>query len=289
VTGGEAAVGRPRVSRAAARRRKAIALPIYPHVDLLELDATVGFVRGLMLRGYDVCTVAATEEAIPTTTPLHVLAERRFHELPHPAMVIVVGSAGSHAIEALGDVALVEYLRSVAGAGGCELVASVGTGSLLLAAAGLLEGRTATTHWAFGRILDELGARYVRAPFHDDGAIATAAGGSGAMDLALHLLARFGSPGQAKLVQLFGEYDPEPPLGQLVPAELDERGLALELTQRRPQLAAALADHPDLLGAVDRAVAHVLGGGGSAVRGSSTGRHALAAAGTTHREDAPWQ
>ncbi|WP_282945032.1 DJ-1/PfpI family protein [Cellulomonas endometrii] len=95
------------------------------------------------------------------------------------------------------------------------LLASVCTGSLVYAAAGLLAGRPATTHWA---ALDELAeldrsvlidteARYV-----DDGDVVTSAGVSAGIDMALHLVARLESPDAARRVRREIQYDPAPPV-----------------------------------------------------------------------------
>jgi transcriptional regulator GlxA family with amidase domain len=95
------------------------------------------------------------------------------------------------------------------------LLASVCTGSLVFAAAGLLAGRPATTHWASLDALSELDEtievrRDVR--FVDDGDVVTAAGVSAGIDMALHLVARLSSTETAAKVRRGLQYDPEPPV-----------------------------------------------------------------------------
>jgi transcriptional regulator GlxA family with amidase domain len=86
---------------------------------------------------------------------------------------------------------------------------------LILAAAGLLEGRKATTHWAHYRTLEQLGATYIKRRWVEDGKFITSAGVSAGIDMALHLLARLSDEQTAKRVQLGIEYEPEPPFGPI--------------------------------------------------------------------------
>src|SRR5262249_19985307 len=90
---------------------------------------------------------------------------------------------------------------------------SVCTGALLLAAAGLLDGLTATTHWRAADLLNELGARYLpeRVVEHLPQRIITAAGVSSAIDMALRLVERLVDRQAAQAAQLLIEYDPQPP------------------------------------------------------------------------------
>jgi transcriptional regulator GlxA family with amidase domain len=91
------------------------------------------------------------------------------------------------------------------------LMTSVCTGALILAAAGLLEGRPATTHWS---ALDSLASYGVEvrpeARFVDTGKVVTSAGVSAGIDMALHLIARLDSPERARGVRRYIQYDPEP-------------------------------------------------------------------------------
>ena len=92
---------------------------------------------------------------------------------------------------------------------------SVCTGSLVLADAGLLDGRPATTHWGSLEQLGGLGAGVEVRPddrFVDTGDVVTAAGVSAGIDMALHLVARLHSPDRARQVRRYIQYDPEPPV-----------------------------------------------------------------------------
>ena len=95
------------------------------------------------------------------------------------------------------------------------LMASVCTGSLVYAAAGLLTGRRATTHWASLNLLSELDPTVVtdvEARFVDDGDLITSAGVSAGIDMALHLVARLTDAERAREVRRYLQYDPMPPV-----------------------------------------------------------------------------
>jgi putative intracellular protease/amidase len=100
------------------------------------------------------------------------------------------------------------------------------TGALILGAAGLLEGREATTHWSFLPQLRNLGAKPVARRWVEDGKLITSAGVSAGIDMALALAARLTDEATARTLQLVIEYDPAPPFGgidreKIDPAQLD--------------------------------------------------------------------
>jgi transcriptional regulator GlxA family with amidase domain len=113
-----------------------------------------------------------------------------------------------------------------------EWTTSVCTGSLLLAAAGVLEGLDATTHWLELETLGELGACPTERRVVEQGKVITAAGVSSGIDMALVLAARIAGDEFAQMVQLMIEYDPQPPFdagcSKKAPPELVDRlrGLA---------------------------------------------------------------
>jgi transcriptional regulator GlxA family with amidase domain len=94
-----------------------------------------------------------------------------------------------------------------------EVVGSVCTGALILASVGLLEGRQATTHWAFYKVLEQFGAKYVRERWVEDGKFICSAGVSAGIDMALQLAARLTDERKAREVQYRLGYDPHPPFG----------------------------------------------------------------------------
>ena len=118
---------------------------------------------------------------------------------------------------------------------------SVCTGSLLLAAAGLLTGICATTHWASRDALERYGAVYTEQRVVEHGKIITAAGVSSGIDMALHLLALIGGEQLAKAVQLSIEYDPQPPFDAGSPAKAGPELVSLVCARQPRERAGA---HP---------------------------------------------
>lgn len=197
--------------RTAAQAKRVIAFVVYPQLDPLDL---IGPLEVLSSLGdlYSCVTVGANREAVPATAPVALVPTATFAEVPHPFALVVPGGSTGTAAAMAGGPAL-DYIRSAAPT--AEIVASVCTGALLLGAAGLLEGRRATTHWTAAGLLERQGARYVRERWVEDGKILTAAGVSAGIDMALHLAARLTDEGTAKRVQALIEYDPAPPFGGL--------------------------------------------------------------------------
>jgi transcriptional regulator GlxA family with amidase domain len=183
-----------------------IAIPLYPRFT--ALDAIGPYEVLSRLPGASVTFVAA--EAGPVHTDngmLTVCAEAALAELPDPDIVLVPGGPGEVAARAGGE--LLEWLRDTAPA--ATWVTSVCTGSLVLAAAGLLAGRRATTHWMAFEQLRALGAVPVQERVVFDGNVVTAAGVSAGIDMALALAARVAGEQVAQAIQLGIEYAPEPP------------------------------------------------------------------------------
>ncbi|MEJ7750584.1 MAG: DJ-1/PfpI family protein [Thermoleophilaceae bacterium] len=138
---------------------------------------------------------------------LTVVAEGRWEDSPAPDVLVVPGGIGTRAL--LGDKRMLAWVRSVHET--ARFTTSVCTGSLVLAAAGLLEGTDATTHWADRDTLASLGAVAVTERVVERGKIITAAGVSSGIDMALRLAERLAGPEVAQAIQLAIEYDPEPP------------------------------------------------------------------------------
>lgn len=138
---------------------------------------------------------------------LTVQATASFDQVPKPDIVVVPGGVGTRAL--LEDEAILQWLRKVHETS--LYTTSVCTGSLLLAAAGLLSGLEAATHWNAFDLLASLGAKPVKARVVQQGKIITAAGVSSGIDMALQLAALITDETTAKAVQLYIEYDPEPP------------------------------------------------------------------------------
>jgi transcriptional regulator GlxA family with amidase domain len=218
------------------KERKLLAFPVYPGVTPLDLVGPLTVLRNLYGTPYRTVVVGERREQLETDTALRVLPAATFAEVPQPFAVVVPGG-GAATVAAMQDQALVGYVRSAAAT--AELVGATGNGALLLAAAGLLEGRRAAVHWAYAELLESLGATVVPERWIEDGRFLTAAGGSAGIDMMLALLARWKSRSGAQLAQLFMEYDPEPPFGPLDPAGGDAE---LAELLRTPQQRAGQAE-----------------------------------------------
>ena len=212
------------------KERKLLAFPVYPGVTPLDLVGPLTVLRNLYGTPYRTVVVGERREQLETDTALRVLPAATFAEVPQPFAVVVPGG-GAATVAAMQDQALVGYVRSAAAT--AELVGATGNGALLLAAAGLLEGRRAAVHWAYAELLESLGATVVPERWVEDGRFLTAAGGAAGIDMMLALLARWKSRSGAQMAQLFMEYDPEPPFGPLDPAGGDTELAALLRTPRQ--------------------------------------------------------
>ncbi|MEV8311766.1 DJ-1/PfpI family protein [Streptomyces flavidovirens] len=138
---------------------------------------------------------------------LALVADRPLAEVTRPDIVLVPGGPGSRQV--MRDETILDWLRTADATS--TWTTSVCTGSLVLAGAGLLKGRRATTHWLSLDDLGLLGAEPTGERVVFDGKYVTAAGVSSGIDMALHLLGRIGGDAVAQTVQLLTEYDPQPP------------------------------------------------------------------------------
>ncbi|MFF8807411.1 DJ-1/PfpI family protein [Streptomyces omiyaensis] len=165
---------------------------------------------------------------------LVLTADKSLAEVPHPDVVLVPG--GPETRQAAHDPEIRQWLRTADATS--TWTTSVCTGSLLLAAAGLLEGRRATTHWLAFDELRALGVEPTGERVVFDGKYVTAAGVSSGIDMGLHLLGRIAGDEAAMTVQLLTEYDPQPPYDAgsplKAPAHLVERWRSVR-TEDLPQ------------------------------------------------------
>ena len=149
------------------------------------------------------------------TGALGVHADLALGELPAPEVVLVPGGQGSRPL--MRDQEVLDWLRAVHETS--RWTTSVCTGALVLGAAGILDGKRATTHWASLERLRELGAEPVAERVVEDGKVMTAAGVSAGIDMALTLVSRIAGADVAQAIQLGIEYDPAPPFDAGSPAK----------------------------------------------------------------------
>ena len=204
--------------------------------DLAALDAVGPYEVLSRLPGAQVRFVAA--EAGPKTTDtrsLALVAEHPLSDVPRPEVVVVPGGIGTRAL--LEDDATLRWLRAAHESS--RWTTSVCTGSLLLGAAGILDGLRATTHWAVRDQLAAFGADPISERVVEQGKVLTAAGVSAGIDMALTLAHRLAGEDVAQAVQLMLEYDPQPPFDAGSPAKAPEHVLAMVSdAQRREETAA---------------------------------------------------
>lgn len=184
-----------------------IAIALYPRLTML--DAIGPYQVLSQVPGDEVVLCAASVGRVSDDNDLvHLDVEHTFADVPDPDVVVVPGGFGTRAL-ATPDSAIVEWLRAVHP--GTRWTTSVCTGSLLLGAAGLLDGIDATTHWNYTELLEAFGATSVRERVVIRDRIITAAGVSSGIDMALTLVERLHGPDMAQAIQLGIEYDPQPP------------------------------------------------------------------------------
>jgi putative intracellular protease/amidase len=185
----------------------------------------------------------AAPDAGPVRTDngmLTIVAERSLAEVVEPDIVLVPGGPGEVAARAGG--ATLDWLKQADRSS--TWTTSVCTGSLILAAAGLLDGKRATSHWLALDALRRLGAEPVDERVVFDGKLVTAAGVSAGIDMALTLAASIAGDTVAQAIQLGIEYDPQPPFDagspSKAPAEVVE--LLRNLSRFEADAEEALAD-----------------------------------------------
>jgi transcriptional regulator GlxA family with amidase domain len=226
-----------------------IAFVLYPGLTPLDLIGPLQVMTTLevveemfgMQPRHHVVVVAEDLDSVPTDTPVRIAATSTLDVVPEPDVVVVPGGAAP-TLRQLANPVLLDYVRKADRS--AEVVASVCTGALILAGAGLLEGRRATTHWAYHTFLDRLGATYVPERWVEDDRYITAAGVSAGIDMALRLVARLTDDDVARLVQLAIEYDPHPPHGGIDWANVDRDSLATRVDGLAQE---ALGEHPEML------------------------------------------
>jgi putative intracellular protease/amidase len=191
-----------------------IAIPVFD--GLTALDAVGPYEVLSRMPGARVSFIGSRTGPVRTETEmLALVADTSFSELREPEVVVVPGGRGTRRLMA--DEQTLAWLRRAHESS--RWTASVCTGSLLLAAAGILDGLDATTHWLELETLRRYGAHPVTRRVVEQGKVMTAAGVSAGIDMALTLAARIAGERTAQAIQLGIEYDPEPPFDSGSPAK----------------------------------------------------------------------
>ncbi len=175
---------------------------------LTALDAIGPYEVLRSVPGWEVAFVGPARGEVRTDVgSLGLTVDLALEEATEADVLLVPGGRGNRPL--LEDERVLEWVRTVDR--GTKWTTSVCTGSLVLGAAGLLEGRRATGHWLHLEPLRGYGAEPTGERVVQDGKVITAAGVSAGIDMALHLVSLEAGPEVAQAIQLAIEYDPQPP------------------------------------------------------------------------------
>ena len=197
-----------------------IGMLIFPRMT--QLDMTGPYEVLARLPDTTVELIARSRDPVTTDRGLQIVPTTSYADCPPLDVIMVPGGPGQQ--DLMEDEEALGFLRKQAA--DAEFVTSVCTGSLVLAAAGLLKGKRATSHWAAIENLALLGAIPVREKIVIDGNIITGAGVTSGIDFALHLAAILAGEQTAREIQLQIEYDPQPPFDSGSPKAASPETLA---------------------------------------------------------------
>jgi transcriptional regulator GlxA family with amidase domain len=194
---------------------KTVGLVLYPQFTALDI---VGPFQTLVdVPGLDVFFVAAQKgPVVDHSGKFSLEATHSFDEVDSLDVVVVPGGFADRDIDSTNTV--VQFIKKIHPT--TTWTTSVCTGSIFLAHAGILNGLTATTHWASYDRLRDLGAVPTEQRVIKQGKIITAAGVSAGIDMGLVLVAALEGDDMAKLIQLAIEYDPQPPFDSGAPSKV---------------------------------------------------------------------
>jgi cyclohexyl-isocyanide hydratase len=181
---------------------------IFPELTQLDFTGPLQVLSRLPQSATHV--VAKTEAPVPSDSVLTIVPTHTFATCP-PLDLICIPGGSTGVVGAMTDRETIEFVRRQARS--AKYVTSVCTGAFVLGVAGLLEGRRATTHWAFTELLPLVGATHEKARVVKDGNVITAGGVTSGIDFGLSVVAELAGEGVAQAIQLGIEYDPAPPFG----------------------------------------------------------------------------
>lgn len=205
---------------------------IYLYNGLTVMDAVGPYEVLSRLPGAQVKFVAREKGLIISDTHfLKIVAEYAISEIQSAEILLIPGSVVGFIRESK-DAALLNWVRKIHQT--TAWTTSVCSGSIILAAAGILNGKKACSHWAAMHLLSDYGAVPSSERYIQEGKIITAQGVSAGIDMALYLVGQLVGIEKAKAYQLFIEYDPDPPFesGTLSKADEDTIRLAKIMLQK---------------------------------------------------------
>lgn len=205
-----------------------IGLLVFPQITQLDMTGPLQVFSSLV--DADVHLVWKTRDPVPSDTVLEIKPTITFAECPQLDVICVPGGAGTDML--MGDDDVLDFLR--AQAEGAHYVTSVCTGSLVLGAAGLLEGYRAATHWSAVDVVPLFGATLSRERVCIDRNRITGGGITAGIDLGLTVVSELIDRPAAEAVQLRMEYNPAPPFNAGSPDTAPPEVLAMMLERVKP-------------------------------------------------------
>jgi cyclohexyl-isocyanide hydratase len=178
---------------------------LFPQLTQLDLTGPLQVLS--RLPGAATHIVAKSQAPVPSDCGLGLVPTSTFATCPSLDVICIPGGAG--VANAIVDGETVAFVRRHGQ--GAQYVTSVCTGAFVLGAAGLLQGRRATTHWAYTDLLPLVGATHEKARIVKAGNVITAGGVTSGIDFALSMVAELAGDAAAQTIQLAIEYDPAPP------------------------------------------------------------------------------
>ena len=188
-----------------------IGLLVFPNITQLDMTGPYEVFSGMP--GADVRLIWKTLDPVTAATGLRLTPDTTFADCPALDVICVPGGPGVGPL--MEDETVLAFVRHQAA--NARFVSSVCTGALVLAAAGLLRGKRATTHWGAIDMLAPLGAIPTAGRVVRDGKIMTGGGVTAGIDFALTMVAELTSPETAQAIQLRIEYAPAPPFNAGTP------------------------------------------------------------------------
>ena len=199
-----------------------VAMLAYPGMTALDLIGPNQVLAGLM--NITVNLVWKDKSLITTDSGVVIQPNLTFQECPDALTVLFVPGGSEGTVALMSDPVVLNFLAQKGKT--ARYVTSVCTGSLVLAAAGLLRGYRATSHWAFRDLLPLMGATVVAERFVEDRNRLTGAGVTAGLDMSFYLASKLRNEKYAKVMELGLEYDPHPPFHAGTPA-----GAGADITQ----------------------------------------------------------
>ncbi|WP_110947641.1 DJ-1/PfpI family protein [Pseudomonas bohemica] len=209
-----------------------IGLLVFPEVQ--QLDLTGPYDVFASTPGVAVHLLWKNLDPLLSSTGLSLLPTKTFADCPDLGVICVPGGVGIDAL--LEDAETLAFIKQQAA--NAQYITSVCTGALVLGAAGLLEGKRATTHWASHGLLGKFGAIPVHERVVRDGNLMTGGGVTAGIDFALTLISEIFDADKAQAIQLQIEYAPSPPFNAGRPETAPAHVLAIAQQRAAPGLEA---------------------------------------------------